>query len=66
MIETTYTGGAASTSLTLRDLFAYQAISGCIGKGEYWGDSQYQSIATKAYKLADAMLEAREHQEAKK
>lgn len=44
--------------MTLRDYFAAQSIAG-INPGRLCKDSEIQSIANQAYKLADAMLAAR-------
>ena len=48
-----------SGGMTLRDYFAAQSITG-INPGRLYGDDGIQTIAEQAYKLADAMLVARE------
>lgn len=50
--------------MTLRDYFAAQSIAG-INPGRLYGDDGIQTIADQAYKLADAMLAAREKGSAK-
>jgi hypothetical protein len=46
--------------MTLRDYFAAKAMQAhMVGRGEF-ADSNKQTIAECAYKMADAMLEARE------
>jgi hypothetical protein len=48
------------TGMTLRDYFAAKAMQAhMVGRGEF-ADSNKQTIAECAYKMADAMLEARE------
>ena len=50
--------GMSKKESRLRDEFAMASISG-INPGKLYGDEGIQSIATQAYKLADAMMEAR-------
>lgn len=45
--------------MTLRDYFAAQSIAG-INPGRLYGDDNIETLAEQAYKLADAMLKARE------
>lgn len=45
--------------MTLRDYFAARSIAG-INPGKLYGDDAIQSIAEQSYKLADAMLKARQ------
>lgn len=45
-----------SDGMSLRDYFAAKAMQGCIAKG---APLVFQDIASKAYEMADAMLEAR-------
>ncbi len=47
------------SGMTLRDYFAAQSITG-INPGKLYGDDSIRSHAEMAYKLADAMLKARE------
>ena len=53
-------GDAFSRGMTLRDYFAGQALGQLIElEGYPETPAQYQRIATRAYAIADAMLEAR-------
>jgi hypothetical protein len=48
------------TGMTLRDYFAAKAMQGMVNYGP-WSDNQDRmQIAERAYKMADAMLKARE------
>jgi len=47
--------------MTLRDYFAGQALAGRLADGT---DRLRQSVAEEAYAYADAMIEAREHNNA--
>ena len=44
--------------MTLRDYFAAKAMQGFMGSS--WNNKTFESISTKAYQIADAMLKARE------
>ena len=44
--------------LELRDLFAMNAIIG-FNRGSLWTSGDFNGVAERCYKLADAMLEAR-------
>jgi hypothetical protein len=50
-----------SDGMTLRDYFANSAMKGIIERNEisYGYSSTYDSIAERAYKMADAMLKQR-------
>ena len=50
-----HTGGPAAGGLTVRDVFACQAMGALIEKY----DESCHEIATEAYEFADAMLDAR-------
>ena len=53
-------GGHFSEGMTLRDYFAAKAMQGMVNYGP-WSDNQDRmQIAECAYKMADAMLKARE------
>jgi hypothetical protein len=43
--------------MTLRDYFAAKAMQGFMGSS--WNNKTFESISTKAYQIADAMLEER-------
>ena len=66
-MSNTNTGGPAfpveqhdKDGMTLRDYFAAKAMQGMVNYGP-WSDNQDRmQIAESAYKMADAMLEARE------
>lgn len=47
-----------SDGMTLRDYFAAKALMGDMASGVVHS-GEFQSIAARAYKMADAMLEAR-------
>lgn len=47
--------------ITLRDWFAGQALSGLCSNLENW-PSQHAGYGTESYKLADAMMEARNNE----
>ena len=44
--------------MTLRDYFAAKAMQGFMGSS--WNNKTFESISTKAYQIADAMMKARE------
>ena len=44
--------------MTMRDYFAAKAMQGFMGSS--WNNKTFESISTKAYQIADAMLKARE------
>ena len=44
--------------MSLRDYFAAKAMQGFMGSS--WNNKTFESIATKAYQLSDAMMKARE------
>ena len=46
------------TGMTLRDYFAAKAMQGFMGSS--WNNKTFESISTKAYQIADAMMKARE------
>ena len=50
------------SGMTLRDYFAAKAMSGLLGAGRdaQYGDAGMDDLANAAYRMADAMLEARE------
>ena len=52
------TGMIINTGMTMRDYFAAKAMQGFMGSS--WNNKTFESIATKAYQLSDAMLKARE------
>jgi hypothetical protein len=54
----TQTLGMHVTGMTLRDYFAAKAMQGFMGSS--WNNKTFESISTKAYQIADAMLKARE------
>jgi len=45
--------------MTLRDYFAGQTLAGLIGS-ERWNGGMPRALANTCYRMADAMLEARE------
>jgi hypothetical protein len=45
--------------MTLRDYFAGQAINGFVSTNNWLNDSDPLNIAKRAYRIADAMIEAR-------
>jgi hypothetical protein len=67
---TTNTGGPAFpsadfehheyTGMTLRDYFAAKAMQGCLANSLLGGNTSVDAVAADAYKVADAMLKARE------
>lgn len=48
-----------SHGMTLRDWFAGQTVAGCAGQWYVKNGASNEKVAEWAYKLADAMLEAR-------
>ena len=46
-----------TTGMTLRDYFAAKAMQGYVGQGQSY---DFADIAQASYRLADAMMEARE------
>jgi hypothetical protein len=44
--------------MTMRDYFAAKAMQGFMGSS--WNNKTFESISTKAYQIADAMMKARE------
>ena len=47
--------------MDLRDYFAIQVIEGLLADGGWGGDlSYFEDVAKGAYKMADAMMKARE------
>jgi hypothetical protein len=56
-------GCGGAKGMTLRDYFAAKAmqatISGAMADGTHFGPNDHPSFAFFAYKMADAMLEAR-------
>jgi hypothetical protein len=46
--------------MTLRDYFAAKALEGFIARDVVWDDEEMSHDAYKPYKLADAMLKARQ------
>lgn len=55
-----YSGTGPEWGITTRDYFAAKAMNGICGHHDTWGMSDYGAIAEEAYKIADAMLAARE------
>jgi hypothetical protein len=54
-------GMKQSNGMDLRDYFAGQAIDGFLADGGWGGDlSYFEDVAKGAYKMADAMMEARD------
>jgi hypothetical protein len=53
-----HSGGVESWGLTMRDYFAGQAMSGCL-PGSAFSTGELQMKAQWAYRMADAMIEAR-------
>jgi len=54
-------GVKENSGMDLRDYFAAKAIAGFFSAGGWYGDGEYYSqVAKDAYKLADAMMKARE------
>lgn len=47
----------AQQGMSLRDWFAGQALTGLVA--DFWGDGKTADLARDAYKLADAMIAAR-------
>jgi ribonuclease I len=52
-----YGGHGSCFGMTLRDYFAAQALAGMTTDG--WQANERQGMAVEAYRLADAMLNAR-------
>lgn len=52
--------GPLNQGMTLRDYFAGQAINGFVSTNNWLNDSDPLNIAKRAYRIADAMIEARE------
>lgn len=69
MSNKTWEGGPAFPSpgafdgMSLRDWFAGQAISGSVAYANFHESDDAQTAAKYAYRVADAMLEAREEVE---
>ena len=65
-MSNTNTGGPASPNypsakyMTLRDYFAAKAMQGYLGSPEWLREVSPQGTAEAAYRVADAMLRARE------
>ena len=55
MVSTAHTNG-----MTLRDWFAGQALAGLLANVGFTGEVTYDGLAYDAYRIADAMLAARE------
>lgn len=55
-----YEGEVSTGGMTLRDYFAGQALMGAIAASENTGPEHIDLVADVAYKLADAMLKARQ------
>lgn len=54
-------GMKQSNGMDLRDYFAGQAIDGFLADGGWGGDLLYfEDVAEGAYRMADAMMEARD------
>ena len=54
-------GVKQSTGMELRDYFAGQVIEGLLADGGWGGDlSYFEDVAEGAYRMADAMIKARE------
>ena len=54
-------GVKQSTGRELRDYFAGQVIEGLLADGGWGGDlSYFEDVAEGAYRMADAMIKARE------
>ena len=51
-------GSPFEWGMDLRDYFAAKAMQGFMGSS--WNNKTFESIATKAYQLSDAMLKARD------
>ena len=49
-----------ATGMTLRDYFAAKAMQGLLSDPDWRIDLPFSATASAAYKMADAMLEARE------
>jgi hypothetical protein len=56
-VQQAFEAGAASQEQTLRDLFAGQALAGLCADPKY--SRSNEMYAARSYKMADAMLEAR-------
>jgi hypothetical protein len=50
----------AYEGMTLRDYFAAKAMQGILASGNLPKSVQYDELASVAYKMADAMLKARQ------
>ena len=53
-------GMIISTGMTLRDYFAAKAMQGYLSDSEWLAEVSPQGTAEAAYRVADAMLKARE------
>jgi hypothetical protein len=54
-------GVKESSGMDLRDYFAGQVIEGLLADGGWGGDlSYFEDVAEGAYRMADAMMKARE------
>ena len=54
-------GVKQSTGMELRDYFAGQIVAGLLADGGWGGDlSYFEDVAEGAYRMADAMMKARE------
>jgi hypothetical protein len=54
-------GMKQSNGMDLRDYFAGQAIDGLLADGGWGGDlSYFEDVAVGAYRMADAMMKARD------
>jgi hypothetical protein len=54
-------GVKENSGMDLRDYFAGQVIEGLLADGGWGGDlSYFEDVAEGAYRMADAMMEARE------
>jgi hypothetical protein len=51
--------GSGSDGMTLRDYFAAKAMQGLLSDPDWRIDLPFSATASAAYKMADAMLEAR-------
>jgi hypothetical protein len=46
--------------ITIRDYFASKALNGLLSEPSYCGENWISDVVTDAYKVADAMLKARD------
>jgi hypothetical protein len=54
-------GVKENSGMDLRDYFAGQIVAGLLADGGWGGDlSYFEDVAKGAYRMADAMMEARE------